>query len=31
MRHALQWILSLIFIIQMYLAMIVLALYFTPP
>jgi len=30
MRHALQWLLSLIFVIQMYLAMILLALVFTP-
>lgn len=30
MRHALQWILSLIFIIQMYAAMAILAVFFTP-
>ena len=30
MRHAVQWLLSLIFVIQMYLAMILLALIFTP-
>ncbi len=30
MRHALQWTLSLIFVIQMYLAMVVLAIVFTP-
>lgn len=30
MRHALQWVMSLIFIIQMYLAMFLMALWYTP-